>query len=57
MRDDAAIDPRVRLAFDESVLWLSRALELAERIRLAAPDLVEVLSELAVADTDNPDRS
>ena len=39
-----------RLAFDESVLWLSRALELAEHIPLAASDLLEVLLELGAAE-------
>jgi DNA-binding NarL/FixJ family response regulator len=41
-----------RLAFDESVMWLSRALELAERASLSAPEMLEVILDLAEAEHD-----
>jgi len=41
-----------RLAFDESVLWLSRALELAERRRVPPDEFVDILLELGDAERD-----
>jgi DNA-binding CsgD family transcriptional regulator len=41
-----------RLAFDESVTWLSRALEMAERVPLSPPAVLEVLLDLAQAEHD-----